>query len=390
MADNIGKKGGVILNPDSPVKGLEAAPAGNSFAEFQRLTEDMQSGTVKVLMVRGADLFYGLPDISGFKGRSASVPMIVSFGGMMDDTTSMADLILPEHHSLEDWGTDIPLAGVGYELVGFQQPVVRPFFENRGDNLGTKGFGDVLLAVAQVMQIDLGLGADTFKEVIRESARELFGLGRGSINAPTFESFWNGILQRGGWWDVNAKGPSSVEPARLDGILSPVITGSGEFNLMPFASASLLDGRNASLPWMQGMPDPISTATWQTWVEINHKVADERGIKEGDVVTVSASGRSITGLAMPNPATPPDAVSIPFGQGHRDGGRYSAGRGGNLLAILDAVHDQTTGALAWAANKVSVTPTGEWVRVPKFENTVPEFPRDEHNHVIELTSEDSH
>jgi len=128
VADNVGKKGGVILNPDAPIKGLEAAPAGNSFAEFQRLTEDMQSGTVKVLMVRGADLFYGLPDISGFKGRSASVPMIVSFGGMMDDTTSMADLILPEHHYLEDWGTDIPLAGVGYELVGFQQPVVRPFF----------------------------------------------------------------------------------------------------------------------------------------------------------------------------------------------------------------------------------------------------------------------
>jgi anaerobic selenocysteine-containing dehydrogenase len=136
--------------------------------------------------------------------------MIVSFGGMMDDTTSMADLILPEHHYLEDWGTDIPLAGVGYELVGFQQPVVRPFFEDRGDNLGTKGFGDVLLALAQVMQMDLGLNADTFKEVIRESARELYALGRGSINAPTFEAFWNGVLQRGGWWDVNAKGPSSA------------------------------------------------------------------------------------------------------------------------------------------------------------------------------------
>ena len=390
VAGNIGKKGGVILNPDSPVEGLEAAPAGNSFAEFQRLTEDMQAGAVKVLMVRGADLFYGLPDIAGFKGRSASVPMIVSFGGMMDDTTSMADLILPEHHYLEDWGTDVPLAGVGYEVVGFQQPVVRPFFEDRGENLGTKGFADVLLAASQVMEMDLGLNGETFKDVIRESARELYGLGRGSINASSFESFWNGVLQRGGWWDVNAKGPNTAEPARLDGVSSPVISGGGEFTLMPFASASLLDGRNASLPWMQAMPDPISTATWQTWVEINHKVAEDRGIKEGDVVTVSASGRSITALAMPNPATPPDAVSIPFGQGHRDGGRYSAGRGGNVLAILDAVHDQATGSLAWAANKVSVTPTGEWVRVPKFENTVPEFPRDEHNHVIELTSGDAH
>ena len=93
---------------------------------------------------------------------------------------------------------------------------------------------------------------------------------------------------------------------------------------------------------------------------------------------------------MQNPATPPGVLGIPIGQGHRDGGRYSAGRGANVLSILDPAYDEGTGALAWASTKVDITPTGEWIRVPKFENTVPEFPRDEHNHIIELTSLDAH
>ena len=122
-----------------------------------------------------------------------------------------------------------------------------------------------------------------------------------------------------------------------------------------------------------------------------HKVAKKKGIKEGDVVEVTSSnGGKIIALAMPNPATPPSVLGIPIGQGHRDGGRYSAGRGSNVLSILDPAYDQGTGALAWASTKVDIRPTGEWMRVPKFENTVPEFPRDEHNHIIELTSGDAH
>jgi len=42
--------------------------------------------------------------------------------------------------------------------------------------------------------------------------------------------------------------------------------------------------------------------------------------------------------------------------------------------------------LAWGANKVTIKPTGEWIRVPKFENTVPEFPRDEHHDIIQIYS----
>ena len=391
LVGNIGKGGGVILNPDFPLEEISSPPKSNSFRDMWQFSDDMSSGNVKVLMLRDVDPYYGLPDSIRFKDRIENVGLIVSFSNMMDDTTSMADLILPQNNPLEDWGTDVPMAGPGYQMIGFQQPVVRPFFENRGDNLGTKGFADVLLASAQVMEKDLGFGASTFKEIIMESAKSLYSLNRGSVSSSTFEGFWNGVLQRGGWWDTKAKAAPKELPSKLDGVSEPVFLGDGEFYLQPFASSSMLDGRGASLPWLQAMPDPISTATWQTWIEINHVVAESKGIKEGDTVEVANSnGGKIIALAMPNPATPPGVLGIPIGQGHRDGGRYSAGRGANVLSILDPVYDEGTGALAWASTKVDITPTGEWIRVPKFENTVPEFPRDEHNHIIELTSLDAH
>jgi len=389
VASNFGKKGGVLLNPTSPIDGVGVASPSNSFSEFHRLAEEMKAGNVSVLMVKDADVYYGMTDTVDMKGALDSVPLIVSFGGMMDDTTSIADLILPQHHFLEDWGTDVPLAGPGYQMVGFQQPVVRPFFEHRGSNLGTKGFADILMATAQVMGKDLRLDGETFREVIRNDAKRLYELDRGQTVSNSFEGFWNGVLQRGGWWDTSSKVDDVPEVTKLNDVASPEFGGlDQEFYIQPFIS-TLSDGSAAALPWLQAMPDAISTATWQTWVEINHKVAEEKGISEGDVLEIRPSnGRTIKALAMPNPAVPPDTIGIPIGQGHRDGGRYSAGRGANILSILDPKLDSENGSLAWAATRANITATGEWIRVPKFENTVPEFPRDEHHHIIEITSGD--
>jgi hypothetical protein len=60
------------------------------------------------------------------------------------------------------------------------------------------------------------------------------------------------------------------------------------------------------------------------------------------------------------------------------------------LSVLDSKLDSENGSLAWAATRANVTTTGEWIRVPKFENTVPEFPRDEHQDIIQITSGDNH
>ena len=353
----------------------------------------MKQGDVQVLMVKGANPMYGLPNASGFRDASYDVPFIFSFSGFMDDTTAMADLILPEHNYLEDWGSDVPTAGPGYEMIGFQQPVVRPFFEGRGEHLGTRNFADILMTIAQGLELDLELGADTFRDILREGAQQLFDLNRGSVQASGFAEFWHGVLQRGGWWDVSARAmPALAELPALPAPEEPVFDTDDrfQFNLIPFASTSLGEGPGAYLPWLQATPDPVTTATWQTWVEINLEIARDMDISEGDVVRVTSGNGSLEALAYPHPGVSPDVVSIPIGQGHTAGGRYAEGRGANVLSILSpSVKDSETGALAWAATRVNIEKTGEWIRLPKFENTVPSRPEDEHREVIQITRFDS-
>lgn len=389
LAGSVGKPGGVNFNPPPPLDDLLSAPTTSSFVEWRRLVGEMKDGAVSVLMVRGTDPVYGVPRDVGLTDALSGVPFIFSFSSLMDDTTAMSDLILPEHDYLEDWGSDVPEAGPGYELVGFQQPVVRPFFESRGEHLGTRGFADVLLAVAQKLGLDLGLPGQTFKEVLQDGAAQLFNLRRGSVRAADFRSFWNGILQRGGWWDVSAKSNDLVSvPRRLPDRERPEFTevsGTHLFHLVPFASTSLGDGKGAPLPWLQATPDPVTTATWRTWVEINYKKAAEMDIDEGDIVRITSAHGSIEALAFPHPGMPPDVVSVPVGQGHTAGGRFAEGRGENVLSILAPSVDSKTGALAWASTRVSIEKTDRWMRLPKFENTVPDLPVDEHHEIIKIS-----
>ncbi|MDP6512370.1 MAG: molybdopterin-dependent oxidoreductase [SAR202 cluster bacterium] len=394
LVGSVGQPGGVVFNPAPPLSEIANAPASSSYQDWAGLVSDMRAGNIELMMVRGADPMHGLPGTLGFRDASFDVPVIVSFSNIMDDTTAMADIILPEHNSLEDWGTDTPDAGPGYELVGFQQPVVRPFFESRGENLGTRGFADVLLAAAQGLSLDLGLSGDTYKEILQDSAEKLFNLNRGSVRSADFRSFWNGVLQRGGWWDVSAKASGAAPtPPRLpeaeEPRFDPETPGRFEFHLLPFSSTGIGEGQGAHLPWLQATPDPITTATWLTWVEINIQVAEDMDLHEGDVVRVTSPRGSVDVLAYPHPGVPPDVVAIPMGQGHRAGGRYAEGRGANVFSILSDLTDQKTGALAWSATRVGIEKLDEWIRLPKFENTVTEPPEDEEGLVIEVTTEDS-
>ena len=398
LVGSVGKPGGVVPNPPSPVRDVTGNPSASPYGDWRGLVGEMNAGNVSALLVHRANPVYGMPGAAGFReallGRSGggfNVPLIVSFSGMMDDTSSLADLVLPENHGLEDWGDSVPSPGPGYYAFGLRQPVVRPFFEGRGVHLGTRNFGDALMGVAQTMEIDLELEGESFKEVLQSGVEGLFARDRGSVRAHDFQSFWNGALQRGGWWDTTAtySGPA-LSPSRLEATPDEPTTGSGQFALVPYSSIGITDGKGAHLPWLQATPDPITTATWQTWVEINTARAGEMDIKEGDVLRLTASnGQSIEALAYPHPGISPDVVAVPMGQGHAGGGQYEDGRGSNVMSVLDSLEDSATGALAWAATRVNVAKTGDWTRVPRFENTAPDLATDEDQHIIKLTAKDS-
>src|SRR5262249_1730624 len=101
-------------------------------------------------------------------------------------------------------------------------------------------------------------------------------------------------------------------------------------------------------------PDPMTSAMWSSWVELNPQTAAKLGIADGDIVEVSSTQGALRAPAVIYPGLALDAVAMPIGQGHETFTRYASKRGANPMAILAAVTEPETGALAWAATRVKI------------------------------------
>ena len=371
LVGSVGKDGGVKLNPGSPLPDLPAAAKVGTLTDWIDATEEINQGRTQMVLVHGADPVYGLPPSVGFGAAlNRDDLFVVSFSQFMDETTVMADLILPDRIYLEDWGSDIPDPGPGYQVLGIQQPVVNPL-----SDLDPRSFCDVLLSAAQELGRDDDLPWGSMEEALRESSDALFALNRGSVLASSANEFWNDLLRQGGWWDHREIGPAPSAPDGLYNSLAsresqPKFSGDG-FYLAPFSHNTLLDGRNTHLPWAQAAPDPMTTIVWQSWVEMNTRHMQELGLREGDIVQVTSSQGSIKAPVYPNPGMPPRVVGVPLGQGRKNGPEYATDRdereSSNVLSILAGSTVDGTGALAWASNRVQVSATGESIRISKFE-----------------------
>jgi anaerobic selenocysteine-containing dehydrogenase len=127
------------------------------------------------------------------------------------------------------------------------------------------------------------------------------------------------------------------------------------FQFLPFKSQAFLDGSLAHLPWLQEMPDAMTTAMWSSWVEINPKTAATLGIANGDLVEITSAHASLRTAAVLAPGIAPDVLAMPVGQGHETFTRYASGRGANPIAILAPMKESATGELAWAATRVRIS-----------------------------------
>jgi anaerobic selenocysteine-containing dehydrogenase len=173
--------------------------------------------------------------------------------------------------------------------------------------------------------------------------------------------------EKGGWWGnvpaalvppaaapIPAPAPATYPEPTFDGDAAAY-----PFHFLPYASTTFYDGSAAHLPWLQEMPDPLTSAMWSSWVEVNPATAAKLGVREGDVVEVASAHGTLRAAALVSPGLAPDIIAMPAGQGHTTFTRYASGRGANPAAILAPLTDSATGALAWAATRVRVSRVGD-------------------------------
>jgi len=357
----------------------------------------------EVLFIYYSNPLFSNPNPDLFSKAFAEIPLIVSFSPYMDDTALQADLILPDRTPLERWQDDSVFLNKGFPVLGIRQPVIEPLYQ-------TRATGDVLLQITKSLggEIQKAFPWDDFKEVLLYGIKGVFDAKRGDVfglqfeqawtrllerggwAAPsykTFEEFWKQLQEKGGWWDpiydfkewdrvfktptkkfeFYAQGLKQIHPAPASNDLkdasffphweeSEKVSDKKEypFDLNIFRTMTLTGSRNANQPWLQASVGSYVFEKWETWVEINPETAKRLGVNDEDWVWVESPKGKMKARARLYKGAMPEVVSIPFGEGHKSGGRWSKNLGENPYRLIDGDLDPLTGCPINKSTRVKI------------------------------------
>ena len=345
LLGSFGVEGGIFFDPDPPFapwpefhERTAAQPQSLAAAIEQN---QFEQGEIAVLFVSGTNPAYSLPASFRVEEALSNVPFVVSFATFIDETTDMADLVLPEPTSFERFEDDVPSPGVGQPLASVSAPVLAaPLYE-------TRSMPDVLIQLSSQLEGSLAAAFpwESYEQALRAAWVGLGETHRGSIaEAWEPETFWQEALRRGGWWDETytptadfgtADGRYRFDIGPFEAMATAPIN-SEEFplHLHIYPSAAFGDGRSAHLPFLQELSDPMTGVRWGTVVELNPKLAESLGVKQGQLVEVSSAYGRLHAPAHLSPTVRPDIVAVAAGQGHTHYGRFATGKGQNAFQLL--------------------------------------------------------
>lgn len=266
--------------------------------------------SAKVAVVDSVDLVYRFPWLAG-DFEKAKKRIVLST--MPSETTAKASHLVPLRTWMEDWA-DLLVKSPEGDWYGLCQPVVRNQVGAAVSRLG------LLLEVAGAAGAKVGSG--------ETSARKF-------LQGDKDQGTWEDMLIRGGHWEQEdesvyphaAAYPPPVAPnvgsapsgysifadlEKLDVTSLGTVPQGTTFVVLP---THLGDGEMSDRPWMQELPDAMTTVVWDSWVEINEEWAKSNGIERHDIVEVTVGGASIKGSAYPSPFIHPECVGIPSGRG---------------------------------------------------------------------------
>ena len=357
LVGSVDQPGGLFFTPQlnlSAAVKLQniTVPTPRSLDRFTADTLSAGAAVPQVLFIDGANPVYTAPKAWRVRESFEKIPFIASFGSFLDETSTLADLILPDHSFLETWTEAVPESGANVAVASVAPPVMSPLHQTRATT-------DVLLDVGRRLRRPVVLPWQTFEEMLTATFAAL------PATAADADS-WTEAQEKGGWWGPAPSGltvaaATATPAARPIAFTEPQFNGDPQqypFHFLPYPSNAFLDGSLAHLPWLQEMPDPLTSAMWSSWVEINPTTAARLGIGQGDIVEVASEHGSVRTAAMISPGIAPDLLAMPAGQGHETFTRYASGRGENPVSVLAPARDATTGAFAWAATRVRIIRIG--------------------------------
>jgi molybdopterin-containing oxidoreductase family iron-sulfur binding subunit len=293
------------------------APAhANALAE---LTADMQAGRVDTLLMLDTNPVYAAPSTLGFGEALRRVPLSAHLGLYRDETAREAGWHLPLAHGYEAWSDARAHDGT----ASIVQPLIAPLYGGRSMH--------TLLATV------LGEGSRDGHALVRAAWQDALP-GR-------FDDAWREALRRGLVPDSAARPVSvrTVPPVAQPAPASAPLVAR-------FAPDPSVDGGEfCNNAWLQELPRPLSSLTWDNAALLGPGTAKRAGLLDGDVVRLEVGGRSVEAPVLVLAEQAEGVVTLPLGYGRTGAGSVGNGVGFNAYRLRLAGAAGVMGAMGESA-----------------------------------------
>ena len=293
------------------------------------LLSDIKAGKVGALIMDGVNPAYSLPNAADFAEGIKNVDLTVAFSTNRNETTELVQYVGASNHYLESWG-DAQLKKGHYSLM---QPTIKELFDTR----------QVQTAMLQWLDSD-----KTYYDYIKEtwSAGILAGSDWSQalhdgvfVAAPVVDEVVAAAVAPVATEEVEA-----VAEVPLASALRSLSAATAEgMELTLYSKVGMGDGQQASNPWLQEFPDPITRVSWDNYVTVskadaeklalvNENVAD--GGLNGSYVKLTVDGVAVDGVpVIIQPGQAPGSLGLSFGYGKTVGMKSEMQTGVNAYAL---------------------------------------------------------
>lgn len=270
---------------------------------MSKLVKDMAAGKgPDTVIFMGTNPAYTLPNSDEFTKALAKVKHKISLSTHADETASLCDVIVPDHHALEAW-MDYQPSLTHYSLA---QPTIRPLGNTASaiesflvwSGKASRGGKDSKVAYDYIKGIWLQWGFPEQTEYTDE------------------DTYWNMMVH-------NSCGPDDVVAPTAPTFTDAKVTNlpkAGGTEVVLYQKAGMGIGNQANNPWLQELPDPMTKVTWDNYITMNPVEMEgyattydqENGL---DLATLKIGNKEVTLPVYPAPGQALGTVGVALGYG---------------------------------------------------------------------------
>jgi molybdopterin-containing oxidoreductase family iron-sulfur binding subunit len=286
-----------------------AAPEAGSIAE---LVQALHAGEVDTLLMFDVNPAYDAPGALGFQAAMQRAAWTVHAGLQADETARASHWHLPLSHTYEQWSDALAHDG----SASIVQPAIAPLYDTR--------------SVVELLAL---FGDDDERSGYALVRRQWQQGQQGHVDAGAFEAFWRDALRRG---VVEGSATAAVTPKA---IVWPHLEAPAASAMVALFAPDphLHDGRFANNAWLQELPRPGTSISWDNAVLLGPQTARTLQLASGDVVRARIGERSVEAPVWVDARHAEGAVTLPLGLGRRAAGRVGSGVGFDAYAIRPLV-----------------------------------------------------